>query len=204
MVDVDSLCLLTGKGYVPRWLARTLEHTVANTDAEFELIVNSSSTIEQDINKDRAESGFQRPISWLKSRIEPNPQSYVPLSDVSAIGDATNIECTVEPAPEEIGVVYPTEVVDQVHTCDLAVHYMVGILKGEILTTPRHGVVGYHHGDIRKYRGTPNSVWQYLNDESYVSITLQRYNKKLDAGEMLAFETVDIKDRHQLEAILRH
>jgi methionyl-tRNA formyltransferase len=109
--------------------------------------------------------------------------------------DAEQIVTDLESA-EGLGVKIPDQTVDRIaDCCDIVIHNGVGILKGEILTKPQYGVLSYHHGDIRSYRGgAPAGFWQHLNDEEYVGVTLQRLNEQLDAGEIVSFSEIFIDD----------
>jgi hypothetical protein len=58
-----------------------------------------------------------------------------------------------------------------------------GIIRGPLLTAAPHGVLSYHHGDLRRYRGQPPGFWEIYNGERTVGITVQRLSPELDAGE---------------------
>lgn len=57
-----------------------------------------------------------------------------------------------------------------------------GIVKSSLLSIPKHGILSYHHGDMRKYRGMPPAFWELYNDEEEMGVTVQRLAKRLDAG----------------------
>lgn len=68
---------------------------------------------------------------------------------------------------------------------DVLVRFGFRILKGEVLTVPRHGVWSYHHGDPARYRGGPSCFWEIAQGERSVGVVLQRLTESLDAGEVL-------------------
>ena len=39
------------------------------------------------------------------------------------------------------------------HQLDVLIRFAYGIIRGDILDVPRHGVWSFHHGDIERYRG---------------------------------------------------
>ena len=61
------------------------------------------------------------------------------------------------------------------------------ILRGTVLTSARHGVWSFHHGDNRTNRGGPPGVWEVLEDRVESGVTLQVLTESLDGGEVLAW-----------------
>ncbi len=57
-----------------------------------------------------------------------------------------------------------------------------GIIKEPILSLAPHGVLAYHHGDLRRYRGMPPAFWELYNDETEIGVTVQRLSPGLDDG----------------------
>ena len=84
---------------------------------------------------------------------------------------------------------------------DVVVQYGMGILTGDILQAPTYGVVSYHHGDIREYRGGPPGFWEFLYGEEKVGITIQQLTEKLDGGNILLIEHVDIEQAGSWPAV---
>jgi hypothetical protein len=68
---------------------------------------------------------------------------------------------------------------------DVLLRFGFRILKGAILTVPRHGVWSYHHGDPTRFRGGPSCFWEIAQGERSVGVVLQRLTESLDAGEVL-------------------
>lgn len=60
-----------------------------------------------------------------------------------------------------------------------------GILKGEILKLTKFGVISFHHGDNRFYRGGPSGFWEVFNNEPSSGFIIQRLNDELDGGMVL-------------------
>ena len=120
-------------------------------------------------------------------------QEQTELSNIISTEEAQIIEC--EPVPADgIGNELPPSAVKKVENVDIAVRFGFGILKGDALTAPTHGVLSYHHGDLREYRGRPAGFYELLNGEDEVGITVQRLNENLDAGEIAAIDHAPITD----------
>jgi hypothetical protein len=78
-----------------------------------------------------------------------------------------------------------------------------GILKGEALSIPTHGIWSFHHGNPRKYRGGPAGFWEIFNGDFITGSMLQQLNEKLDQGQLIRegfFQTIN----HSYQANLYH
>jgi folate-dependent phosphoribosylglycinamide formyltransferase PurN len=60
-----------------------------------------------------------------------------------------------------------------------------GIIREPVLTLAPKGVLSYHHGDIRRYRGMPVAFWELYNGERELGVTVQQLRPKLDAGPIV-------------------
>lgn len=88
---------------------------------------------------------------------------------------------------------------------DFAVRFGFGILSGDILRLPRHGVWSYHHGDPSRFRGQPPGVWEIYRGSPVTGAIVQRLDETLDDGEILAratFPTFGGSYARQLDALL--
>ena len=68
---------------------------------------------------------------------------------------------------------------------DVLVRCGNGILKGEILSASRCGVVSVHHGDNRVNRGGPAAFWEVFHRQAQTGFIVQRLTEELDGGEVL-------------------
>ena len=59
-----------------------------------------------------------------------------------------------------------------------------GIVSGEILNWPTHGVISLHHGDNRINRGGPAGFYESYTKQT-LGITCQILNNSLDGGKVL-------------------
>ena len=68
---------------------------------------------------------------------------------------------------------------------DLLIRGGSGILKGEILSVCRLGIISFHHGDNDFYRGGPPGFWEVYNREPSTGFVIQRLNEVLDGGDVI-------------------
>lgn len=192
---------------VQAWARRALERMVTETDAEITHVV---------VNEDPASFGLDHYLDRVREyplwtpvgaihllTDEPPYRQQVPVDDVPGMRAATRVTCEPEPAPD-FGNVLPADVVEAVGPAvDVAVRFGFGILKGDFLDAPEHGVLSFHHGDLRSYRGMPAGFWEFVHGESVAGVTLQRITETLDGGSIVAYRDVDIADAHTWQAVER-
>ncbi|WP_132057454.1 formyltransferase family protein [Halorussus amylolyticus] len=185
---------------VPAWQARAVERMVARTGARVTHIVvqeGGTGVGERDAS-DYVRRVQENPL-WSSVgaalRLGGLPEYFRPrqLGSIAGLDDPEVVRCEPEPA-SDFGNVLPAEGVEALEATDVGVRFAFGILKGEALDAPEHGVLSFHHGDLREYRGQPCGFWEFLNDEDTAGVTLQRLSETLDGGEIVAYEPVDIAD----------
>ncbi len=83
---------------------------------------------------------------------------------------------------------FPAEAIDAIRALDLDVILRFGfnIIRGDILSTARHGVWSFHHGDSERYRGGPPLLWELIEGNPLSGAVLQRLDESLDAGTVLS------------------
>lgn len=131
-------------------------------------------------------------LSWKIS--PPILQKSQDITDHDAVEDADSHYC--EPIPVDgVGNRLPTDAVEFAkERCDVLFRDAFGIVKGDILNASEYGVLSYHAGDIREYRGKPPGFWEYMNDEEVCGITLQQLSETLDGGRIAVYKEIDISD----------
>jgi methionyl-tRNA formyltransferase len=103
--------------------------------------------------------------------------------------------CSPIPIPDDIGNELPDSVVDTIgESADVVLRFGFGIIKGDVLNACEYGVLSFHHGDLREYRGGPPGFWEFQHGKAEAGVTLQVLNETLDGGQIAAFESVDISD----------
>lgn len=68
-----------------------------------------------------------------------------------------------------------------------------GIVKEPLLSLAPKGILSYHHGDMRKYRGQPVGFWELYNNEKEMGVTVQRLAAGIDKGTPIVEKPVAIE-----------
>ncbi|WP_423747177.1 formyltransferase family protein (plasmid) [Haladaptatus sp. SPP-AMP-3] len=125
------------------------------------------------------------------------------IDSVVGTGGAERLYC--QPVTDtEFGNHLPDNVTETVgENTDVVIRFGFGILTDPILSMPTHGVLSFHRGDLRSYRGQPGGLWEFLHDEPSAGITLQRIDDSLDAGEIVVEDEVSIADAYTWREVER-
>lgn len=111
---------------------------------------------------------------------EPGPDS---------IGDRCATHLHTRPIVSRSGFVYRFSKQDVARIAELRLDALVrcgnGILKGDILTVARDGIISMHHADNRVNRGGPAGFWEVFHGLPQTGFIVQRLNEELDGGEVL-------------------
>lgn len=201
-----NICILLNDRSVSWWQAKALEYMLENCDVEITMVVYN----EHDDHRTkwetlkRAVELREWAIAGTLNRILRGPKyskSPVPIDEV--IDRDSVVESSVEPNivegwKQEI----PTSEVSKIaETADVAIRFGFGFLVGPILSELEYGVLSFHHGDIRRYRGQPMGFWEFVHGEETAGITVQQLSDELDAGKVAALKTVDISDLYTWGAV---
>jgi folate-dependent phosphoribosylglycinamide formyltransferase PurN len=161
-LGIERICLLLGRDTLRWWLEEALLMVERDTDATVSLIVRTDT---DGAPAEPLTHPFDAEVRYTTpTSAESGPAVRIPQQTVSTIADE----------------------------CDVVVQNGVGILTGEILTEPTYGVLSYHHGDIREYRGVLTHFWNYLNGDEAAGVTLLQVDESLDGGGIAAETTVDL------------
>jgi len=76
-----------------------------------------------------------------------------------------------------------------------------GILRGDILTLCRFGVLSFHHGDNNEYRGGPAGFWEVFHREKSTGFIVQRLTDELDGGDVYVKGAVGTEPSYLLNQI---
>ena len=202
MSEVLRVCVLLGGETIPAWQANALRRLLADEHVEISLTVVDAETSQRS-PLDAIRRGIELRewgvigalLAVLRRLRGPLPsQERVPVDDIDALRTSTRRRCepiSVDGWKQRL----PDEIVDEIAaSTDLVVRFGFGVLVGRVLTATEYGVLSYHHGDLREYRGMPMGFWEYVHGRDTAGVTLQRLNETLDGGEIVAFERVDISD----------
>jgi len=141
-------------------------------------------------------------VSKLRRDLRKGRGGYVVVKAVNALLHRTWLPVqTAAELFESEGVpflptddLYGEETLDYIRSRspDCLVRGGFGIIREPILSLAPKGVLSYHHGNIRRYRGTPVGFWELLHGERELSVTVQRLVPALDAGPIVRELTVPI------------
>jgi folate-dependent phosphoribosylglycinamide formyltransferase PurN len=112
-------------------------------------------------------------------------------------------------AKNEIEVVktknpYSEEIVSLIRSHNLDLLLLIngyGIIKAPLLNVAKHGILSYHHGDMRKYRGMPPGLWELYNNEKEMGVTVQLLDKGLDCGIPVEERKIRIEKKDSLSTL---
>lgn len=207
MTDDFRVCVLA-EPTIASWQRTALKRTVAQTNATVEcVVVNDEAGASTTELLRRAVELREWSLVSGALAVEKRIVGGIPESDphgldeVPAIDGATLIEC--EPEIVE-GWKYriPDSVVKRVGAeADVGLLFGFGFITGAILDAFEHGVLSFHHGDLREYRGMPMGFWEYVAGEDEVGVTLQRLNETLDGGEIIRLRRVGIGDLNRWKGV---
>ena len=68
------------------------------------------------------------------------------------------------------------------------------VIKPELLSIPRHGIINVHGAILPHYRGLLPSFWYLFNDEQLGGATVHYMSADIDDGDICEQGTVDISD----------
>jgi len=87
------------------------------------------------------------------------------------------------------------EVIRKIHPDVIAVVAYGQIIPGPIIYLPRFKSINVHFSLLPKYRGAAPVEWAILNGETKTGVTIFELNEKMDEGDILTVEEVDILPR---------
>lgn len=87
------------------------------------------------------------------------------------------------------------------YKADVCFHSGGVILREPVLSATRLGVLGYHHGDITKYRGGCPAFWELYYKEKSAGVTLQILSDKLDTGDIVLMEHYSINKKETIAGL---
>ena len=76
-----------------------------------------------------------------------------------------------------------------------------GIIKEPLLSLAPNGILSYHHGNMRKYRGQPVGFWELYNNETEMGVTVQRLSAGIDKGISIVEKTIPIENADSVTSL---
>ena len=127
-------------------------------------------------NYKRARGGYM--LIMLAKKLVKSKGSKLSISSMQFCGE-NNISLLKTKNP------YTPDFLRELKTFNLDVMILqggFGIIKKPLIDFCSKGILSYHHGNMRKYRGMPPVFWELYNGENEIGATVQILSEKLDAG----------------------
>lgn len=212
--NINAVCVLADP-HLKQWQVDALERLLELDDIDIELVVINDAKRERSETVVDANNGtvslstlrlgldvLQRQRAWtfvlaereLARRLgdELPLRNRRPVERVSCLDHAEMHR--VKPVTDGVWSEIPAGAVDEIEaTCDIAVRFGFGLIRGAVLTAPRHGVLSFHPADVCQYRGLglPSA---FHDGRRVIRPTLQRLSDLIDGGEVIAKGHVDVPD----------
>ena len=200
-----SIGVLTD-GALRRWQIEALEQMV-DVGAQIELIIvngGEKSRIRYNLCRSPAYLllAGSRELSVRLLGSHPYLKS-ISVSEVELLEGTEQVRCMPIQC-SDFGQKLPQSVVNEYcRDLDVLVRFGFGIVRGDVLDAPEYGVLSYHHGDIRKYRGRPAGFWEFMHDEDTIGVTLQQLTDELDRGRVVQIKEFEIEENNTYQDILQ-
>lgn len=68
---------------------------------------------------------------------------------------------------------------------DVIIRACTDILSGDILKLSTFGIISFHHGDNKKFRGSPAGFWEVFFRSPSTGFVIQKIDKNIDAGNII-------------------
>ncbi|ADD03657.1 formyl transferase [Natrialba magadii ATCC 43099] len=213
-MDCERVCVLLDDECCPAYQLSAIRELAEQTSVEFPLIVINDDEFRL---RDQSPSYLARRFrSWGSllpvcaatelSRAIRGPPAYDErhhYSTVDALTESTVVRCSPLWEDDRWRSL-PDPLVDRIATeTDVAIRFGFGLLTGRILAALEYGVLSFHLGDIREYRGRIGAFWEYLEDEPAAGVTLQQLTQRVDGGRIVAVDDVPIEPRDTYGAVKR-
>ncbi len=119
-------------------------------------------------------------------------------TDTKTYCDSHNIDVIETKKP------YSSETIDKIKAYNLDILFLLGgygIVKKPLLEVTPLGVLSYHHGNMRNYRGMPPALWELYNNEKEMGVTVQILTPGLDRGTPITEKNIEIKKGDNLKRL---
>lgn len=195
--------LLLDSKALPRCFSEVVDHVLQSNFARLELLILNGTENESLPNASSKRSLIGKALNLLTSKQRRrlllfglyqrwDRRNIIPSTDPDVKVDCTarlaNIESiSVIPIGKRFVHRFPADAVDFIRdrNLDVLIRFGFNILRGDILTSAKHGIWSYHHGDGDFYRGGPSHFWEIVEGNPLSGVMLQVLTEELDAGTVL-------------------
>lgn len=75
------------------------------------------------------------------------------------------------------------------------------LVKPAVIGLFPRGVLSYHYGDMRKYRGQPPAFWEMVHGEKWIGITVQQISAGIDNGAPVMETSLPMVEGERIETL---
>ena len=121
-------------------------------------------------------------VQKIKKNLKKGRGGYIIIMAFQKLFEKKEIEISTEKFCKENGIsvlktgdIHSAEAIDKIRKKNLDILLLIGgygIIKEPLLTITPLGILSYHHGNMRKYRGQPPALWELYNNEKEMGITV--------------------------------
>ena len=202
--QVESAAVLVNNNLLPMWFVKGLRNLCEQSSVEISLVlIREDEGVGENDQSDSNVGLVQSLRNLVIRKFAYDPKEYINVESVDFMAQAPVVECpAIKDGKWRVRI--PDGIVSNIEKkADVVIHLGFGILTGDILTQPEYGVVSYHHGDVRHYRGGPPGFWEFVHGKEQAGVIIQQLSEELDAGTILAADSVDISDANSWPEVKR-
>jgi len=156
-----------------------------------------------------------RPKQTIKQKLKKNLKlgrgGYILVMAIQSLFSNKRFIVSTKSFCEEHGIQviettspYSIEFIKAIENLNLDVLLLVGgfgIVKEPLLKVTPLGVLSYHHGDMKKYRGMPPALWELYNNESEMGVTVQILAPGVDCGIPVEEKAIPIHRKDNVKSL---
>ena len=197
-----NIGLLVAKGKLSSFRINTLKPILEDKNFNIKIAIideRKGKTFKQKLIKNfkRGRGGYMI-VMLLKKLFTSKKNAFTKSVEINDYCQEHQIETikTINP--------YDETTLNTIKSYELDVLLLIGgygIVKESLLNLTPQGVLSYHHGNMRKYRGMPPVFWELYNNEKEVGVTLQKLTAGLDCGLPIKESSVNIQKNDKLEEL---
>jgi len=131
---------------------------------------------------------FRHGLYYLLNLFSIQNQQTKPVNWADVVDDPTKIvkfECLTSGAWQKID--NETREYISKQKFDLIIKFGMNLLRDPQGLETKYGVLSFHHGDPRSFRGRPSGFYELLSNCDEISVVVQQLSNRLDGGTIYSF-----------------
>jgi len=172
------IAILLDDSRVPLWVKDSLDSLAKDKSVNLALVIINKGVVKKKNNFITFPYRILRFIdkSLIKKARDPFARLSLDLLD--------SVILEVKPIQTRYSDRFPDDAISRIkeEKIDIILRFGFRILRGDILSVAKWGLLSLHHGCTKKYRGGPPAFWEVINKEPVTTVTLQKLTEQLDGG----------------------